>query len=240
MGGFDSMTQGIIFDLDDTLYFERDYVKSGFRAIALELSKNTTLQFELIETFLFNLFKSGVRGNTFNLLIEAYPEITDKFSVNDLIEIYRLHKPDIYLMPEIKNVILSLKERKYKIGIITDGYKKSQEKKVKALGLEDLVDNIIYTDQWGREYWKPNTRAFEKSSQILKLPHKKLFYIGDNPEKDFLAPRSLGWCTIRYCHPNQLNAKLEPNSLNYAPHFTIFDFDELLPIINKWNLKNYK
>lgn len=234
------MIKGIIFDLDDTLYYEKDYVKSGFKAVALEISKNTTLNFELIEAFLFNLFDSGIRGNTFNLLFEAFPEIAHKFLINDLINIYRSHIPEIKLLPEIKKMILFLRTNKYKTGIITDGYKNNQEKKIKSLGLETLIDIIIYTDQWGREYWKPSIKAFEEASKILGLTHSELCYIGDNPEKDFLAPRSLGWCTIRYRHPNQLNVKLEPKTLNHAPHFDMDNYDKLITIMNNWNWRKHE
>jgi putative hydrolase of the HAD superfamily len=58
-----------VFDLDDTLYEERTYVVSGFRAVAGFLSDRFGVDFhESLEWMLAELEKAG-RGRIFNRLL---------------------------------------------------------------------------------------------------------------------------------------------------------------------------
>ena len=64
---------GVVFDLDDTLYLERDYVKSGFRAVAKTAVKHTGTSADEAFNFLWNEFTAGVRGSSFNRPVRALP-----------------------------------------------------------------------------------------------------------------------------------------------------------------------
>jgi len=84
--------------------------------------------------------------------------------------------------------------RKHKqddFAIITDGYSSAQWEKIRALNLEQYVDKIIVTDDWGKEFWKPNPRAYILAQD--KRTPKECVYIADNPLKDFEVPAKLGW-----------------------------------------------
>lgn len=77
--------------------------------------------------------------------------------------------------------------------MITDGRPEDQRAKIQALGIEPLFDEIIITDELGGiEYRKPNTAAFELMHEKFNVPYEKMVYIGDNPNKDFVAPENLG------------------------------------------------
>ena len=54
---------GVAFDLDDTLYLERDYVRSGFRAVAEYAVRGADVSAEDAFTFLWHDFLAGVRGS---------------------------------------------------------------------------------------------------------------------------------------------------------------------------------
>lgn len=73
-----------------------------------------------------------------------------------------------------------------KIGIITDGRVEGQKNKIVALGLNNIVDDIIITDELGGiEFRKPNDIAFRVMQEKWQIPFEKMIYIGDNPAKDF-------------------------------------------------------
>jgi putative hydrolase of the HAD superfamily len=55
----------------------------------------------------------------------------------------------------------------------------------------------VLTDRWGRTYWKPHERAFLAIEAALEARGAACVYVGDNPAKDFAAPRRLGWRTVR-------------------------------------------
>ena len=91
------LIKGIILDLDDTLYPEFDYVKSGFKAVSLYISKKLNYDEKILYSYLLNNFKIGVRGRNFDMLIKDF---TINITVNKLVEIYRAHKPRIKCFPD--------------------------------------------------------------------------------------------------------------------------------------------
>jgi len=113
-----------------------------------------------------------------------------------MVKIYREHKPEIILDKDIKALLIKLRGI-YSLGIVTDGYFEVQKKKVQALRLEELFDSIIYTDQYGREFWKPNVFGYKLALKDLQVSPEEAIYIGDNPHKDFIGAKRLGIVTIR-------------------------------------------
>ena len=174
----------IVFDLDDTLYDEIDFVRSGFKEVSSYLGSKKYFDF-MWEEFL----KNG-SGKVFNKLI-------DKFNLdvplNKLIEIYRFHFPDIILPDENKELLDFAKN--YKTALITDGHYITQKNKYTALNLN--LDYPIFTDFYHTK--KPELKPFLMVME--KFPNENYIYVSDNPKKDFLAPKKLGWKTIRFKNP---------------------------------------
>ena len=86
----------LIFDLDDTLYPEIEYVRSGFFAVANEL--NHLFKWPVNESFnlmLKTLDEKG-RGAVFNDLLQYHGKLSKK-NVKHCINKYRHHKPNIFL-----------------------------------------------------------------------------------------------------------------------------------------------
>lgn len=98
-------------------------------------------------------------------------------------------------------MLARLKAQGKKLGIITDGRVEGQKNKIAALGLKKLVDDIIITDALGGiEFRKPNEAAFRLMQEKWQLPFKKMIYIGDNPQKDFIAPEKLRMQSMFFCN----------------------------------------
>ena len=119
--------KAIIFDLDDTLYLERDFVRSGFRSVASQCHRENGIDELRIFNSLWGKFIEGGRGNLFDLLLEENQDID--ISLNDLIYIYRSHTPDINLIEGINDLLLELKKHR-PIGLISDGYLNTQKNKL--------------------------------------------------------------------------------------------------------------
>lgn len=178
------MIKAIVFDLDDTLFPEIEYVKSGFRAIAKEFGDDFYEK-------LWNLFCED-RKDVYQRA--GFPEAQCK----RCIEIYRNHFPDIRLDKETEETLVSLKEKGYKLGIITDGRPEGQRNKIKALGLDNIMDYIIVTDEFGGEtFRKPHPKSFELMREKLGVEFDEMMYIGDNPKKDFYIGSIYPIITIR-------------------------------------------
>lgn len=186
--------KAVVFDLDDTLYNENDYVLSGFAAVAAEIL--TVYGIENSQKELCALYEED---NKF-----VFDRFADKYCLTDpncdaarMIEIFREHKPDITLSDEVKQVLIGLRDKGYKLGIITDGRPSAQRAKIVSLGLELLVDKIIVTDELGgMQYRKPNRTAFDMMSKELCVEPDGIVYVGDNPAKDFAVKKYLPINTI--------------------------------------------
>ena len=121
-----------------------------------------------------------------------------------------------------------LRSRGVRIGIITDGVRAGQQRKLEALPLgADRIDRAILTDAWGREFWKPHPRAFEEIEKGWQIPAEELVYVGDNPAKDFLAPRQLGWHTVRLRTAGQEHFSAEGPSEAHAAELEVENFSGL-------------
>lgn len=178
-----SLSDVLVFDLDDTLYKEIMFVESGFKAIAREVG-NLSYADELI-----SWWSEG--KNALEHLINKY---SLHFSIEELLFLYRNHLPTIELDKSTAMVLDFLTNQGKILGIITDGRSKTQRNKIFALDLYRwfTTENIIVSEEFGSQ--KPDERNYQFF--MSKYPGLTYTYIGDNIAKDFLSPKSLGWQTI--------------------------------------------
>ncbi|MBR6390786.1 MAG: ATP-grasp domain-containing protein, partial [Lachnospiraceae bacterium] len=182
--------RGVIFDLDDTLYPERQYVQSGYRLIAEYLGDAS------YAGRLMKYFEDGKQAVDELLAEIGRPEEKEK-----CIDIYREQIPDIRLYPGVSELITSLKDKGIKVGIVTDGRVNGQRNKLQALGLDSLIgdENIMITDELGGvQFRKPCDIAFRILQNRWRIPAGQIVYIGDNIAKDMQAPMQLGMQFIYY------------------------------------------
>ena len=180
----------VIFDLDDTLYGEKEYVRSGYRAVATGFPQVDAMAEKLWDAF-------EKRLPAIDAVLEregiSSPETNAK-----ALQLYRSHMPQIALYPGVRSLLGRLKGKKL-LGLITDGRPEGQRAKIEALGIGDDFQQIIITDDLGGvECRKPNQAAFIRMQQLLQVPFDRMVYIGDNPQKDFVAPEALGMGAIYF------------------------------------------
>lgn len=190
------MIKAYVFDLDDTLYPEYSYVKSGFGQVALYIEDKYRLK--NVYQKLIHLFEEN-KQNVYNRLLDKENISYTPEDIREIVEIYRQHIPqNIKLFYGVRKTLEDLKKQGYKLGIITDGRVTAQQAKIKALGVDKLVDNIIITDSLGGEQFrKPNPLAFEKMANMLGVKFEEMAYIGDNPSKDFAISQKYPITTVQ-------------------------------------------
>jgi putative hydrolase of the HAD superfamily len=208
-------THTIVFDLDDTLYLERDYVLSGFAAVHDWLVKEH--QWDGFIDHATGLFQAGHRGRIFNEALADSPLPDDSDLVARMIAIYRDHIPKISLLAEA-DLTLAWAGRSFRTAIVSDGFLGVQQRKIDALGLEARVPLIVLTDAFGRTFWKPNPKAFQTVMQAMPGEAAGYVYVADNPRKDFLGPRGLGWRTVRIRRLGGEHVAYEPTPAEAADH----------------------
>ena len=183
--------KAVIFDLDDTLYSEKEYVKSGYKQIGEFFSEIPNMSEKLWTEFLRG-------GNAIDQVLKAEGRYSEENKA-ECLRVYRFHKPNIHLYAGVEQLLIRLRARGLKIGVITDGRPEGQRAKIQSLGLKKWVDEIIITDELGGvEYRKPNAKAFECMKQRIGVNFAEMAYVGDNPKKDFIAPQKLGMRSVHF------------------------------------------
>lgn len=197
------MIKAVLFDLDDTLISELDYVKSGYKAVAVYLEPIVHLSVDTIFTLLWELFQVDSKM-VFNRFFDSLNIKYRKEQILELISIYRNHEPNIQFYDDVLPFLKYLKESNIKTGIISDGFLETQKAKLEAIEANKYFDKIILTEELGREYWKPHPKAFEMMKEAFACEWEEMIFIGDNPEKDFYIKQIFPIKTIRIDREKQV------------------------------------
>ena len=224
--------KAILFDLDDTLYEEKEFVKSGFKEVAKFISNKFKINEKIFYKILSNVFNEVIRGNIFNIALERLNINFDDDTILLMVKIYREHNPKIKLDKDIRSLLIKLRGI-YSLGIITDGYYEVQKKKIQALKLEELFDFIIYTDQYGKEYWKPNVFSYKLALKELNLLPEETVYIGDNPYKDFIGAKKVGIPTVRVLFKDREYSKVTLDK-DYEADYEVEKLNEIMNLLKKF------
>ena len=175
-----------IFDLDDTLYYERDYVLSGLNFVGALIEKLYGVKHA--GDALLNEFNAGNRDPIG--LVCQQSGIVESTKL-DIVYCMRGHHPEIEMPSETSDFIQQLRSNSMPFGILTDGRSITQRSKLAALGLLDAAFISISEEQG---FGKPDRRCYEQFYQVF--PNCDLIYVADNPKKDFHVPNRLNWTTI--------------------------------------------
>lgn len=187
----------MIFDLDDTLYPEREFALCGFRAAARWAKAELNL--DGLDADMTRLLDAGHLGRLFGMVLEErLPGAHSAEHAAALLAAYRSAEAVLQLFPDAEWALQHYGGHG-PLGLITDGTHAMQLKKVRALALEPRLQHIVYTDTLGegRAFAKPHARSFELMAAVLSEPGRRFVYVGDNPVKDFVAPNALGWITVQ-------------------------------------------
>lgn len=210
----------VVLDLDDTLYLERDFARSGFAAVGrhLEESRGLTGYAEHCA----RLLDEGHRGTVFDAALAAMGLAA--IEVAPLVALYRGHAPEIALAEDAGRLLDRLGARAS--AIITDGPAQTQGNKVAALGLHDRIGKVILTGLLPEGCGKPHAMAYEMVEQWSGRPAADHVYIADNAAKDFVTPRARGWTTVQILRERRIHGCTAPTP-DHAAHHVVVSLDEL-------------
>ncbi len=218
----------VIFDMDDTLYPERTYAFSGFRAV-VDSCADLVDDPDLAVDEMGALLDRSDRHRVFNCFVEQRGLSDDAELVQRMIQTFRTHRPTISLHRDAAALLERLRGR-FALGLITDGAAVQQQAKVDALGVASLVDEIILTDELGPGLGKPHPAAFELMADRLGVTHERCVYVADNAGKDFVAPNALGWKTVQVLRDDGFYGDAVAPPGGNADHkiYTLADLDAII------------
>lgn len=205
----------IVFDLDDTLYNEMEYLRSAYIHIAKKMDPEN---WQLLFARMYSLFRS--KEDVFEFVSAKYS--ADKIG---LIKDYRAHVPDLHLFDGVLAVMQQIKMKRGNIGIITDGRSTTQRVKLKSLQILGLIDKIVISEEIGSE--KPDEKNYRAIEEVFK--DCNYLYFADNLRKDFVTPNKRGWKTVGLVD-NGLNMHYDGHAYfndSHAPEQFIVSFKEI-------------
>lgn len=212
----------LLFDLDETLYPERDYVLSGFAAVAERLAHEYNLDPIAAYTDMVRRLDAEGRGAIFDGVLMGAGVEPSPERVRGLVETYREHRPAIAFYPGVESMLRRLRQD-YALAVVTDGLALMQRRKVEALGVPELVDTVVLCDECGAA--KPDPAGF-------RIAHGRLgggpaLLVGDNPGHDMAAAAALGLPAVRVLSGRFAATATPPQ----WPAVEISGLDELEPLI---------
>lgn len=223
------MIRAILFDLDDTLYDEMEFVKGGFKAVSSYISRNNKVNQNAVYKLLLDVLERHGRGYTFDIVLKKL-DLYSRELILKLVEIYRMHKPNLSLYPGIKAVLSILRNQGYKVGLITDGNVGVQKSKVEALRVKDVMDCMVFSDKYGIEKRKPSSFPYRKALDVLGVRPQESMYLGDNPNKDFVTAKKMGMYTVRIKKDMYANLNINPS---HEAHYQIDSLSDAIDIIGR-------
>jgi putative hydrolase of the HAD superfamily len=213
------------FDLDDTLYPESQFVRSGFAAVADWLQGAADLPADETLRELTDLFGAGVRGDTFDRFLKRRGLPIGSYRQR-MVEVYRKHMPKLTPYADVVPTLTRLRAR-YRVGLATEGPAKVQHQKLDALGVRGLFQSVVILGEGDRARWKPDPWPLERLAEGLAASPAEMVYVGDNPGKDFLAARRAGMSSVRVRRPDGLHRTEEPAGPEDAPDGEVADLAAL-------------
>lgn len=231
------MSSLILWDVDGTLMdfkrSEHESLKEALKAFGYNASEADISLYSAINDSCWKRYEKGEMTYDdifYNRFAEFFSKIGFSADISKVNEIYRKNLGEIFFLNEhALDICLSLKG-KIRQYIVTNGYAKTQEKKITASGLADAVDGIFVSGLIG--YPKPEKKFFDICfEKIGEVDIKKTIIVGDSLSSDMKGGENAGILTCWY---NPLRQK---NKGKVKIDFEISRLDEIYEVLDKAGLK---
>jgi putative hydrolase of the HAD superfamily len=226
MGDVLRTIQGIVFDLDDTLLSKSEWTAPALEFAAGKLKLDAQRVWELATRYAQE--HGGADAGIYNHVLLMCGQSDSAMNIRALVAWANQYTPPpgtLTLLPGVTQALEKL-GRRYRLAVIADGHVDCQKAKVKATGLDRYVASIVYSDAIdGIRSRRPDPRSFRAALTELGTRATQTMFVGDNPVKDFLRPRQLGFVTVRVMSGEY--AKVEYPSADHAADYEISSVSRL-------------
>jgi putative hydrolase of the HAD superfamily len=190
--------RGLILDLDDTLYPRERFVRSGLAAVAHYVGVHHGIAAERAYSVMARASANGQHGRELQVLCDRFG--LPSGMIPALVQVFRTHTPSLFLGRESVETLQRLRADGWALAVLTNGMPSVQFRKVAALGVTSLVDEVIYAEEHAPE-GKPAPAPFMAALRSLELDASQCVCVGDDAARDVRGARALGMATIRLARP---------------------------------------
>ncbi|KPJ93755.1 MAG: hypothetical protein AMJ53_06640 [Gammaproteobacteria bacterium SG8_11] len=191
----------VLFDLDWTLYDADQFYLQAWEMVATSVHQQ----------YLPAITISELKTSLTNIWSELGP--TEPYLFNKWMSNYGIYNKEVvqlafdtlhgnwipHLQPYegVTEVLLKIAQ-KVKIAVLTEGRAGTQMRKIKALGLHSLFDEIFITDKIGAA--KITSEPMKYVARHYDYRSSEILVVGDSYEKDITVPKLLGSHTALILH----------------------------------------
>lgn len=186
--------RGLILDLDETLYPRERFVSSGFAAVARQVASAHGIDVTRAYGVLTRAHAGPENGRELQALCHRLALSQDL--VPAMLDVFRRHVPAIWLNHAVAETLQALRASGWRLAILTNGLPSVQFRKIAALGLSLLVDEVTYAEEHVAG-GKPAAGAFRAVLRSLELAPEQCICVGDDLVNDIHGARAVGIRTIR-------------------------------------------
>ncbi|MEH6940177.1 HAD-IA family hydrolase [Bacillus sp. JJ664] len=219
------MIKVVLFDLDGTLLNRH---ASLIRFINAQYKRFTKYFSHIsIDTYRTKFIELDDRGYVWK--DQVYKQLIEEFEIKgvkceELLEDY-IQNFHLFCVPfpNLYDMLHELKQKSFKLGLITNGKEQFQMNIVNKLGLESHFSLILISEKEGIS--KPNPLLFHRALTFFDVHPDEAIYIGDHPENDYNGAKDIGMKVIW---------KKDIYWNDFQPEFLIDDLLEIPSIIEQF------
>ncbi len=186
------MIRAILFDLDGTLLDRHSslilYVHQQMARCSSLLS-NITLPDYLTKVIELDAHGHRTKDVVFQQVVEHFglPEQSWRTLLEDFLKYF----PDRCVpFPKMHQTLQNLQQRKFSLGLVTNGSNASQNPKIDGLGIRHYFGSLLVSEEEGVK--KPDPEIFNRALRQLNVAPEEAVFVGDNPEADIHAAQAVG------------------------------------------------
>ncbi len=211
----------IFFDLDHTLWDFDANSKLAFEKLLKKNNLNLSIEdfckiYKPINSYYWEEYSKGNKTKKevkLGRLEETFASLnisTTSSFIEDFAHDYLHFLKEEKLLIEGSLEILEYLKNKYKLHILTNGFIEIQEGKIKNAGIEHFFDQIISSEEIGKQ--KPHPEVFKYAVNKANTFAHKSVMIGDNFKSDILGARNAGMHVIHFdlYDQNKVDTKIIP------------------------------
>ena len=185
--------KGILFDLDNTLIDRQAAADAKLRNMVdkyvPELKNDPMERENAVQLFITrDEYGSVSKKHVFGSFIKAYGLSEDLLPVMEEDWTYTFGD---YTVPfEESRRVVEILRKKYKVGIVTNGYSVMQRRKLEICDFDDLFETIIVSEEFGAH--KPDVSIFLEGARQLGLKPEEVAFVGDTFATDIIGAYRAG------------------------------------------------
>ncbi|GAC1585479.1 MAG: hypothetical protein NVS3B28_08250 [Candidatus Velthaea sp.] len=199
----------VLFDLDDTLHDDTTAYKSAALMVARDVARDRPIDADaLLRAYVAEAsafwkalsvehLSAGIIDTRAQMWLDALRTvgIDDAALADRCAADYGRYRSDgLELSPGARELVMTLRERGCKVGIVTNGFAATHHEKIERLGLTAHIDGLFLADEMGMV--KPDPEVFRHACAVLGSVPERTAMVGDRYDRDVIGAHEAGLFTV--------------------------------------------